>query len=397
MPQKLRFLFIVGCLEPGHDGVGDYTKTLAQQLCQQGHSCLVVAIKDPFVVKNLAYSLNLRALSYATIRLRDASNQKSYFSEIIKGFQPHYISLQFVPYAFDKRGLPFYLAKLLKPLAKEYNFHIMMHEIWIGFDASSSLKHRLIGKLQRLCIQYLFKALQPQCVHTHTTIYKNHLQALYPGVSLLPLFSSIGNTGVESSLEAFQNLILEKGLSFKSYDRPLYWIFAFFGALHPEWPSEPLMQRIATAAKAEQKSVLILHFGHIGRGQSTWEALETHYSPAFKFFKLGPLVPQEIELILHHIDFGIATSPLHLLEKSASALTFLEWGCPLIVNRIERDVKLSTFFETRIFKINTENFTKRLAQAKRSPYSPRINEACMQFLKNLHVTPSHPFGYENTH
>lgn len=397
MPQKLKFLFIVGCLEPGYDGVGDYTKTLAQHLCQQGHSCLVVAIKDPFVIKIPVHLPSHPSIPYATIRLRDVSKEKTYFSEIIKGFQPHYISLQFVPYAFDKRGLPFYLAKLLKPFAKEYNFHIMMHEIWIGFEPWSSLKHRLIGKLQRLCIQYLFKALQPQCVHTHTTIYKNHLQALYPGVSLLPLFSSIHNTGCESSLEAFQNLILEKDLSFKSYNRSVYWIFAFFGALHPEWPSEPLMKRIATAAKAEQKSVLILHFGHIGRGQTTWEALEKHYSPAFKFFKLGPLLPKQIELILTHIDFGIATSPLHLLEKSASALTFLEWGCRLIVNRIERDVKLSTFFETRILKINTKDFTKRLAQAKRSPYSPRIDEACMQFLKNLHVTPPHPFGYENTH
>lgn len=383
MPKQLKIVCIVGCLEPGHDGVGDYTHRLARLLFHKGHSCLLIALKDPFVSKPIVHSPKTPNTPYTTLRFQDVRNSKRYLSETIHSFQPDCISLQFVPYAFHKYGLPLYLANLLKPFSKQYSFHVLMHEIWIGFEAASSLKHRLIGKLQRLCIQSIFRALQPKVIHTHTRIYKDYLQALHPRVGLVPLFSAIPYSGYENSLATCLKLLSQKGLALSSQHRSSYWIGAFFGALYPEWPPEPLLQMLARTSHTHQKRLIILHFGHIGRGAPLWQQLEKDYSSAFTFFKLGPLSPQQIELLLQHIDFGIATSPLHLLEKSASALAFLEWGCPLIVNRIEKDTTLSPFFEDRILKINTPDFESRLSQAQRKPYSSQAEEAFLQFLKAL--------------
>lgn len=438
--RKLRLAFLVGCLEPGSDGVGDYTYTLAKHLCQTGHTCLIIALKDTFIVQPSVHPQPLvyhqpsayksahayPSLSY--IRFRNIMEHQPDFEAAVQGFQPDLISLQFVPYAFDTKGLPFFLGPLLKPLAKTYPIHIMMHELWIGFEPSAPFKHKCLGYIQKWCIQSMLTKLKPLCLHTHARFYQKLLAQIHPTVSLLPLFSSLQKNSndlsplslplhnlsshdLPSHTFPFHNpqvhspshrtLLsqdlpspslphqnVEALLEHKGHPLPLkhtdpLWVFSLFGTLHPEWPPEPLIPMLIELSKKQHTAILILHFGHIGRGEALWQAMVERYQPACIFVKLGPLAPADISTILENTHFAIATSPLHLLEKSSSALTFLEWGCPLIVNRIEKNMKLPSFFEERILKINTNNFTQQLLKAHRHPYQSKLDSTCQKFLADI--------------
>jgi hypothetical protein len=47
--DTLKILFVCSCLEPGLDGVGDYTRRLAVELVALGHSCTLLALADGLV------------------------------------------------------------------------------------------------------------------------------------------------------------------------------------------------------------------------------------------------------------------------------------------------------------------------------------------------------------
>ena len=55
----MKFAFICGSLEPGRNGVGDYTRRLAGELAAQGHECLLVSLNDVDHVDELGGGIHL--------------------------------------------------------------------------------------------------------------------------------------------------------------------------------------------------------------------------------------------------------------------------------------------------------------------------------------------------
>jgi hypothetical protein len=45
----MKIIFLCGSLEPGCDGVGDYTRRLAGELIKQGHHIAAVALNDQYL------------------------------------------------------------------------------------------------------------------------------------------------------------------------------------------------------------------------------------------------------------------------------------------------------------------------------------------------------------
>lgn len=43
----MRIAFSTGCLAPGRDGVGDYTRTLAGECARRGHTLALVSLGEP--------------------------------------------------------------------------------------------------------------------------------------------------------------------------------------------------------------------------------------------------------------------------------------------------------------------------------------------------------------
>src|SRR5690606_39818307 len=49
--SKMNIAFICGSLEPGKDGVGDYTRRLAGELLRNGHNATIIAINDRYITQ----------------------------------------------------------------------------------------------------------------------------------------------------------------------------------------------------------------------------------------------------------------------------------------------------------------------------------------------------------
>jgi hypothetical protein len=43
---RMKLLFITGCLEPGKDGVGDYTRELATECARRGHAVFLISLNQ---------------------------------------------------------------------------------------------------------------------------------------------------------------------------------------------------------------------------------------------------------------------------------------------------------------------------------------------------------------
>jgi hypothetical protein len=92
-----------------------------------------------------------------------------------------------------------------------------------------------------------------------------------------------------------------------------------------------------------------------------------------------------VSSVLNSLDFGIATTPLALLGKSASATAMLEHGLPLIVNRDESSVPLSDSNEAvsqLVIRLNNQ-FSNSLAMARRTRPSAGLARTACQFLNDL--------------
>ncbi len=131
----MKIIFICGCIEPGKDGVGDYTRRLGCELIRQGISVGVLALHDCFVNTDQKEDQISDHTTISVYRLPHTfSHAKKTFSAKtwVEQNNPDWLSVQFVPYAYNDKGIPFRLANQLKEIGGERKWHIMFHELWLG-------------------------------------------------------------------------------------------------------------------------------------------------------------------------------------------------------------------------------------------------------------------------
>ena len=165
----MKILFLCGSLEPGKDGVGDYTRRLAGELIRQGHEAAIVRIPSMF----------------------SAKKRFSLASGFINSFDPEWLSLQFVPYSFNVKGLPFGLAGKLKKIGKGRKWHIMFHELWLQRYTGVSLKIKILSYIQEFIVCRMLVKLNPKLIHTHLPFYQTLIKKRGYDTLALPLFSNI--------------------------------------------------------------------------------------------------------------------------------------------------------------------------------------------------------------
>jgi hypothetical protein len=323
-PQVLKILFVCTCLEPGMDGVGDYTRRLASELSSRGHLCYVLALADPRVAAITRDDDSIRlpaALSWGD-RIREAQHFRD---EIV----PDWISWQFVPYGYDPRGICLGLDRRLEEIAEGFPNHIMFHETWIGEAGHYSLKHKLLGKWQKMVFRGLLRRLKPRVVHTHTPLYQCWLGRLNCPALLLPLFGNI-----PLSPHPRPEWLTEKWLGFDLTARANWWIFLIFGSIHPEWDADDFLDRTSAAARQAGKKCAFISIGRQGpAGEQKWRSLEERGENVWTLLNLGPLPEEDISQALFAADFGVSAVPPEYLFKSGTAAAMIEHGLEFIVTR----------------------------------------------------------------
>jgi glycosyltransferase involved in cell wall biosynthesis len=329
----LKILFVCSCLEPGGDGVGDYTRRLAAELRARGHDCYLLALADTHVKKATAADfgdtngiLRLPATDSWPERIRQAKR----FRESV---EPDWISWQIVLYGFDPRGLGFGLGRRCREISGGCKNQVMFHEIWIGEAERSTLKNKIIGKLQRLIVKDLLSKLRPLVVHTHTPLYQHLLGGLGCHAAILPLFGNIPLT-TRPCFEWPAEKWPEGRVPFPVAERDSWWIFVMFGSIHPEWDAADFLQRAAAAAQRAGKKCVLIALGRPGaNGERLLQALQKHEGDSWRFINLGWRPQEEISQCLLMADFGVSTVPPEYLFKSGTAAAMIEHGLQVIATR----------------------------------------------------------------
>jgi len=329
----MKIAFVTSSAEPGRDGMGDYTLSLAAALSGLGHSVLVIGLADRWiseVVKStgeggvaverlpVGFSMSDR-IDHAAARLRE--------------FGPEWASFQMSCYAYNPKGLLFEMNRHLGRLAAACeNWQVMFQELWIAFQTGSSLKNRLVGALQRHSIRRAVRALRPKLLQTSTPLFQALLRTVGLEASVLPLAGSIP-VDPDPGMDWFLQVLGEPGIPISVEKRREHLVGGFFGAIYPGWEPEPLFSSLRKVVAKTGQKVTVLAAGRMGGGgEAIWNRLPAAY-PDIRFHKLGELSVSRVSHYLRNLDFAIAATPWVAIGKSSATAATLDHGTPVMVTR----------------------------------------------------------------
>jgi hypothetical protein len=335
---QLKIVFVCGCLEPGLDGVGDYTRLLASQLAERGHTCSLVSVIDPHITSVTRDEVAATPRPMSVLRIPATAPWPERIAQAKAAreqFAPDWISFQFVPYAYDPRGLCFGLGAHFQAIAGDCPAHIMFHEIWIGEAEGVPFKNKMMGKLQRYILKDLLQKLRPRVIHTHTPLYRHLLGKLGVEAKLLPLFANIPcPPGAVSDPEWLAEKWPAGWGRMHVSGRENWWVFVLFGSIHPEWDADYFRRRATETARQAGKSCAFISIGRAGaEGDRILQGLRRDESASWMMLNLGPQSPADISQCLLEADFGVSPVPPEYLTKSGTTMAMLEHGLPVIVTR----------------------------------------------------------------
>lgn len=321
----MKVTFICGSLEPGRDGVGDYVRRLGAALIRDGHSVAAVAFYDTYVNRimeevQIAEGTNLDVLRLpAGGRCVDADRAARIF---VSAKNPDWVSLQFVPYAFHKKGLPFSLRGRLAQLLERRNFQVMFHELWL--DTPANFKQKISAIIQRRLILGLIKKLRPQVVNVSILFSQAQLSRFGVVAGILELFGNIYPENEKMSGE----------ISLTDKERGLRAVL-FFGEPPKGNFKDVFLSGIDVFCKATTVKVrLLLACGDSAAQQEFYEQLLPVLAAyGHELQDCGFLSAPALSKLMLDCKAGISKSKPHLLVKSGAAMAMLEHGLPIWIPR----------------------------------------------------------------
>lgn len=379
----MNIVFLCPSLEPGRDGVGDYTRRLAEECAARGHTCRAVALHDPHVpTESQTREGEVRLMRLPSAQAWPVRVERA--TTLVRAANPDWVSWQFVAYGFHPKGfVPSALARLAANLG-EARTHVMLHELWIGLETTSRPWPRLVGWGQRRGLLRWLRRLAPASLHTSNPAYRAELarQGLKAGV--LGLF---GNVPIAAA-PAPEGMGLERFLPGAVGERRASWLVAVtFGTLHPQWQPDATVEWLVKTAQRLGRKPALIAAGRVGAHQSA--ILGRFTAGGVPVSLTREQDPSTISHLLRSADFGIAPHPWALIGKSGAAAAMLEHGLPVVVPR--DDWQLRHFREQPI--ATSDPLLARLAEldapstdrwlAARRPGQVALPRIADEFLKNL--------------
>ena len=303
----MRITFVCASLEPGMDGVGDYTQHLAGQLIVHGHKVNIFALNDRHIGDQIIQNLNL-PIPMVRIGIHVCWKKRlKVVTKILREFSPDWISLQYVSFGFHQKGIPFFLPRRLRKIGKVHKWHLMLHELWNGANRNSKFSHRLLGVFEKRIVFGLVRKLKPRLCTTSNTLYHQWLNSEKIDNQILRIFSNIrSQDGKENFRSETENAV------------------AIFGQLE----SEELGRELISAA-IKMADFRSLKWRVLGLAGPKWEkVLRENGIP---FHSSGQLGEEELSLAIRSCRFGLASTNIYRIGKSGSALAMLDNGLPLLV------------------------------------------------------------------
>lgn len=322
----MTFVFLCSSLESDRDGVGDYTRNLAAALIKLGLNVELIAFNDRHISDFFSGIQPQNGVPVSVKRIPSTLSQKDRMLAVkkyIDEYKPDWVSLQFVPYAFQKKGLPFGLLHSLLQLKGNFKWQIMYHELWVGVDGRLTFKNRIVKYLQQYIIKNINAKLHPACITTSIPVYLEKLNS--PKARLLPLFGNIPVRHISQKANSDYDImnVLHFG-TFTGYVSELKAQFEF-------------VKRIATN---ENRAIRFNIIGSAGphKEQALTLASEIFGELAVNF--IGKLPAEDISLYMHKADIGISRASHLMYGKSGSTVAMLEHGLPVVLRGLPPEFKL---------------------------------------------------------
>lgn len=365
----MKILFFCTSLEPGCDGVGDYTRRLAGECAACGHDCTLIALNDAHVAS--ATDTTSNELRFIRLPASESwPDRIAWAVDHVRRIAPDWVSWQLVAHGFHPRGfLPAAVLQSASSL-RGPRCHVMVHELWLGLEAGSSWKHRALGWLQRRGVVCLLDRLSPDIVHTSNATYAHVLAREGCDAAVLGLFGNVppvwsGEGPPPASLTGIT-----------------------FGTLHPQWQPAAAAEWLCATARRHGRTPALLVLGRAGAHATTIR--DCFKSSDVRVQVMGELSASEISRRLQSADFGIAPHPWALIGKSGAAAAMLDHGLPVLVPRddwrLRREPAPVTEDEepllARLAGLD-EIRTDRWLASRRAPDSalPRVATAFLQSLQ----------------
>jgi len=318
----MRIAFICCSLEPGMDGVGDYTRLLADELVAVGHDVSLIALNDRHIGDQIIQNFDL-PIPMIRFGIQVCWKKRLHVvSKLLNAFFPDLISLQYVPYGYDIKGLPIFLPQRLAVFAPLINWHLMFHETWVGFSKISPLKHRIMGKIQRYIAQDLVRSLKPIAMHTSNYLYQSLLASAGIHVQVLPLFS---NVRVDlSELPWVHSEMVKLGVTNSNRNR--WMLVGMFGSCHADFPLESQVHRVIESARRDRLKIAFLGVGGGNVDNTNWDNRIRLVAPGALVKHWGQQPAARVSAILQLLDQGLPMTPQHIMGKSGTAAAFQSHG-----------------------------------------------------------------------
>ena len=379
----MNLLFLCTSLEPGRDGVGDYTRQLAETCVEAGHGCKIIALHDPFVPESREEMQGGRDHEIFCVRLTTQQTwaERTYLTRNYVGtFQPDWLSWQVVPYGFHPKGILPKEVIALGEIGASRSVHVMLHELWIGLSRGEPLRHRFWGRFQRRALRRFLKAVHPQVLHTSNIAFQSALDHEGWSSEVLPLFGNIPIVPVSAAPETRRD----------------EWVGGIFGTIHPQFKAKQCFDKLIEGARASGRRFSLVGMGRHGEyGDQFMAGLKRDYAGQMDVTVLGALSPEDVSRWLQTLDFGIATHPWALVGKSGAAAAMLDHGVPVIVPREDWELRRSSMsippvdpLVIRLSQMPPEHMAGKLAR-KRQP-APRLPIVSATFLDRLYAASGSP-------
>lgn len=380
----MRIAFINSSFEPGKDGPGDYTRLLAQELERRGWRCGLFSFAD----RQRQNYLEEKQGGISTFRFSKNLSWEERFEGLrdsIQQFQPDILSLGIVSYSLHPKGIVRGFAKKFTELnVQGLPWHLMYQEIWIGAHQEASVKDQIIGWIQKRYLTEFSKILKPQWTDCWNPVHQECLRRAGVEATILPIMSTIPIYSELKENEGWR-LMTANHQELRNSQKSDYWIFGFFGTLHPVWPPEPLFSRLKKLAELHHKKIIMIALGDLRSGKGLWKALEEEYQENFIFMNEGEIASEKLSLMIQSLDFGIATTPWQILGKSSTVSAFFEHGVPVIVNREESygySERIESFNHPLAIRMD-EGFEDKMLAAKKTPVKAVLPEVADLFILRL--------------
>lgn len=323
----MKIAFLCSSLEPGRDGVGDYTRRLAVACAAFGYRCLVLALNDRHVTALTRDESNPACVQLRWPATAAWSERSTQVRDEIAAFAPDHLSWQFVSYGFHPKGIVGPALIALAASLAAYPTQVMLHEIWIGVARGDSWWARFTGWRQRRSILAFLAAAKPDPLQTSTASYAAALAPYGWTATLLPLFSNIP---VVPAPARERTDAIDRHVSARPGRNGLM-VAATFGTLHPQWHPEAAARWLQAAAARQGRSPVLLVIGRTGRhGPRILAQLARTGLPVAV---TGELSPADVSCLLQAVDFGISPHPCALTDKSGVVAAMLDHGLPILLPR----------------------------------------------------------------